>query len=607
MAVLDLIPRKKKKAPKGFSMPAIKVPRYTPPILASQNPVPPRLVKKLGGIRSKYQFVHVTERLAQCVSAAVMLLTTQMFVDWLVNLSFFERFLILAADLGALGYFSYHQIYPLIFKPLNPEACALMVEKHWPRLRGRVIATVQFGKGRTSADSPELIAAVQHETDAKTASMNFGEIIPTKSLVRRGLAAIVLVAIFVALFILTKPGSIALLERVFLLPAKVPRKTEIICLSGNKIIPAGESVLLEAQAKGIIPSHGRATLIDDSGKVQEITMDPEKGQPDRFSLKVDRVESPMSYTITLNDATSDSYTVDTIPRPNITTIECEQVYPPYTGLPNIKRTVGNLALLAGSKLKIHAIANSTITKASIKLIGPNLSIPMTIGGNKSDDLTGEIDIPAANLTAFSIEITNVAGITSGDETQYRIDLIPDRAPTIELTYPERLSELDTLKAHPTIAFVASDDYGLVKVSLCYRIVSDQDATAPDASGVPAAGPPTTKIVMDLGNGHPLNMKNRYSLDFATIKPPLVEGTTLEYWMEAEDGNNVTGPGISDSEHHTIKIVSEAEKKEDIMNRWVDSLSTITDISETQEKVNKDLGDLIQEKRIKSDFGGPPIA
>jgi len=214
-------------------------------------------------------------------------------------------------------------------------------------------------------------------------------------------------------------------------------------------------------------------------------------------------------------------------------------------------------------------------------------------------LAGQIDIPSVDLTAFSIQITNEARIVSGDETQYRVDLIPDRPPTIELTFPERLRELTTLKAHPTIAFVATDDFGLYKVSLCYRIVVDTDTPPTDANGNPLPPPSPTKIEMAMPPGtHPLSMKNRYVLDFSTIKPPLMEGKTVEYWMEAEDGNNVTGPGVTDSEHHTIKIVSELEKKADIMNRWVDELSTITEISETQTNVNKDLGDIIQGKADK---------
>jgi hypothetical protein len=79
---------------------------------------------------------------------------------------------------------------------------------------------------------------------------------------------------------------------------------------------------------------------------------------------------------------------------------------------------------------------------------------------------------------------------------------------------------------------------------------------------------------------------------------VAEETTLEYWMEAEDANNVTGPGVSDSEHHTLKIVSDIEKRAEVMNRLMDSLSTITDISQNQEKINHDLGDVIQSKPAK---------
>jgi type III secretion system FlhB-like substrate exporter len=86
---------------------------------------------------------------------------------------------------------------------------------------------------------------------------------------------------------------------------------------------------------------------------------------------------------------------------------------------------------------------------------------------------------------------------------------------------------------------------------------------------------------------------------ALIQPPLAEETTVEYWMEAQDANNVTGPGVGESEHHTIKIVSEIEKKAEIMNRLMDSLSTMTDDLHDQEKINKDLGEVIQGKTEKS--------
>ena len=598
MAVLDLIPEKilprKKKAPKGVSIPAIKVERYTPPLIPSQHPVPRRLASKLFALGRRNRSVKLTECVARIAAFALMLVTLQMFLDWMVNLSFFARLVILAADVALLVHFARKHLLPLLAKKPNLETSALMVEKHFPKLRGRVIAAVQLSRPSFTRDSPELVQAIQQDTDLQTASMNFAAIVPTRGMNRRLLIAFAATAIWIAYMFICAPGTIALFERVFLIPAKVPRKTEVVCLTGDKTIPAGESVLLEAQARGFIPSHGRVTLTDDSGHIQEIDIDREKGFSDRFSLEVKSVDHPFTYSITLNDGEAGPYDIKTVPRPNVTSIDCVQVYPPYTGLADLKRTVGNLALLAGSKLKIHAITNSKVVQAAIKLAGVDGTLPLTISGADGTELTGEIAIPADKLTGFSIQLTNVAGVTSGDETQYRIDLIPDHPPTAQLTAPERLQELYTLKAKPKIAFTATDDYGLAKATLCYRFVRDQDETAAADSDTPAPAPlPPTQIPIDLGTGHPLTFNGSYVLDLSALKPPVTEGMSIEYWLEAEDDNNVTGPGVGASEHHVIKVVSEAEKKAEVMNRMDDALSVVNELQDHESKINDNLGSTIQ--------------
>jgi hypothetical protein len=596
MTLATLLP-KKKKAPKGFATPPITVPSYRPEARPSGHAVPARLAGKLAALGRRFRYVRSGEKIAHYLTIALILVTLQMFLDWLVDLDFLVRALFLAADLWLLFFFARKQLLPPLLHPPKLEACALMVEKHWPKLRGRVIATVQLARPSFTADSPALIGALQQETAARTHHLDFGEIVPTRVLIRRaGVAAAVLV-VWIGLLILAAPGSVALLERVFLLPAKVPRKTEVVCLSGSKIIPTGDSVLLEAQARGIIPSHGRVTLVDATGRIQEITLDPEPGRSDRFSLKIDRVEAPFSYTIRLNDGTSDSFRIKTVPRPDVVSIDCVQIYPAYTGMDKIKRTVGNLALLAGSHLQVHAMTNSRIVKATLKLEGLNQERAMAIAGADGNELTDEIAIPAAGLTGFSIQLTNEAGITSGDATQYRIDLIPDHPPTAQLISPERLQELYTLKAKPTIVYAASDDYGLAQITLCYRVVEESDEAAggdTPAGGAPAPAPKRIEMT-DLGTTRPLTFQGQYQWDLAAVRPPLTEGTTVEYWMQARDANNVTGPGLGESEHHTIKVVSEIEKKAEVMNRLMDSLSTITDISQNQQKINQDLGNIIQGK------------
>ena len=78
-------------------------------------------------------------------------------------------------------------------------------------------------------------------------------------------------------------------------------------------------------------------------------------------------------------------------------------------------------------------------------------------------------------------------------------------------------------------------------------------------------------------------------------PLLSEGSRLEYWVEAQDNNDATGPGIGSSEHQFAKVVSENEKRADLLNRAGDYLGSINDLASDQEKLNQKLGAIIREK------------
>ncbi|MDB6034026.1 MAG: hypothetical protein JWM16_4364, partial [Verrucomicrobiales bacterium] len=56
-----------------------------------------------------------------------------------------------------------------------------------------------------------------------------------------------------------------------------------------------------------------------------------------------------------------------------------------------------------------------------------------------------------------------------------------------------------------------------------------------------------------------------------------------------------GPGIGRSEHQLAKVVSESEKRADLLNRAGDYLGSINDVATDQEKLNRSLGTIIREK------------
>jgi hypothetical protein len=116
-----------------------------------------------------------------------------------------------------------------------------------------------------------------------------------------------------------------------------------------------------------------------------------------------------------------------------------------------------------------------------------------------------------------------------------------------------------------------------------------------ASLSPDAATNVSTMDLDLGGEQPQKLRRRFEWKLSDFKPLLAEGTRLEYWIEAEDNNNATGPGIGSSEHQYLKIVSIEEKRADLLNRAGDYLGSVSDVAADQEKLNQSLGQIIREK------------
>ena len=101
--------------------------------------------------------------------------------------------------------------------------------------------------------------------------------------------------------------------------------------------------------------------------------------------------------------------------------------------------------------------------------------------------------------------------------------------------------------------------------------------------------------LDLEGQAPQRVRRRHEWRIGAFAPPLAEGSSIEYWIEIEDNNNATGPGIGSSDHQLAKVVSESEKRADLLNRAGDYLGSINDVASDQEKLNKNLGVIIREK------------
>ena len=100
---------------------------------------------------------------------------------------------------------------------------------------------------------------------------------------------------------------------------------------------------------------------------------------------------------------------------------------------------------------------------------------------------------------------------------------------------------------------------------------------------------------------PRSMHNRYVWSISKLTPvspaqPTLEGSNLEYWLQVQDNNNVTGPGIGSSDHFVARVVSEAEKRAEILARLGTSIQDVQRGMDDQDELRSKLGNLILERK-----------
>ena len=514
----------------------------------------------------------------------VELLALALFLDWWLDLPWLVRLIALILQLGVLAYILGRFVaLPLLRQP-DEEALALTVERARPEFRTRLISAIQLTRpgGIPPGASPAMVEALMVETEAIADRVPFAGIVSLEKLKKLGLLAVLVLLIGIVGFVQGKTVCADLLKRALLSHVPVPRKTRVIVLEGDKIIGRGDAVRLEAFAEGIVPAGGRLEIDYRSRRAQEFSLEPDKETRGKFGRTLESVQDSFTYRIYLNDGASEAHEVKTIPRPTVASMTSDQEYPSYTRLKPVRRSLGDLTLLAGSRLKLQVTATKEIKTASLKLVGTDREVPLQVNRANLKELSGEFIVPAKGLSGFSIQMVDTEGMASSDSAIYRVDVLPDNLPAVRLTSPDRKEELITAQATLMLGFEAADDFAIARVRLRYKVDTVENGAE-------------KSVDLDVAGENPQRLRRRHEWKIGALRPLLSEGSKIEFWIEAEDNNDATGPGLGASEHQQARVVSESDKRADLLNRAGDYLGSISDVVTDQEKLNRILGGIILER------------
>jgi len=547
--------------------------------------VPPsaQLAGQLAAVRSKKTGVEAGSGVALLLGGLTLALGIGMVLDWFLDFPWAIRFLIFISYLAAAGHVIWHSILTPILRQPDDDDVALLVERGHPQFATRLIAALQLTRpgALQSNEAPSLVRELVSETERIARPLDFAAVISTRQLRRLAGWAVVIVVIGGVVFWKAEEVSRDLLARAFLSrEVEVPRKTRVGATSGDLRIARGDNVTLFAVAKGVVPERGRLVLKFASGRSQEFLLEPGKESKARFEQALENVQDSFDYTFHIGDGKSRSARVEAVERPGIAKLDALQVYPEYTGLGTVRRSLGDLTLLVGSKLNLTLTPTKEVAKGAVLVTSTTnaqpLTLPLQVNPKNAREVQVSIPITSESLSGFSIHLEDKFGFRSKDDAVYRLEVLPDKAPAVRITYPERKEELITQKATILIGFEAVDDFAVKQLFLRYTVDGGEERG----------------IELTLESAQ-RSLRRRYDWKVGALNPKPPEGATLEYWIEARDNNNVTGPGIGVSEHFSAKVVSDAEKRADLLNRVGDSIGAIGEAANDQEKLNQRLGDIIQ--------------
>lgn len=557
----------------------------TPRLKRDEPTAGARLRTGLSSLRRRHVGVAVWTGLAILAVISTELLALALFVDWWIELPWALRLASLILQAAVATYLLLTLvILPLVRQP-DEDELALMVERARPEFRSRLIAAIQLARSERVAPntSPALVSALVRETEQLAGAMDFRHVVPRERIKMFGIVALAVAVLMAGGMFAGRETTGVLLRRWLLSSEPVPRKTRIVVPEGEKLIGIGDNVRLEAFVQGIVPRSGKVEVKGRTRRAQEYPLEQNRENGIQFGRTLENVQEDFTYQFTLGDGVSPAFQVRAVPRPTVASMECVQEFPAYTGLKPMTRSLSDLSLLAGSVLKLKVAATKDLSYAEARLVGVQSNVVLRRAAGDARSWSGEIPVPAKGLTGFQIQMIDSNGMESRDSAVYRVDVLPDKVPVTRLTYPDRKEELVTKQAALLIGFEATDDFQVAKVRLKYRVVSGEVPTESKA------------LELDMETVRTATLRRRFEWKIADELPGLPESSVVEYWIEAEDNNNVTGPGVGASDRQLAKIVSESEKRADLLNRASDYLGSINDVVNDQEKLNQNLGTIIRAK------------
>ena len=215
-------------------------------------------------------------------------------------------------------------------------------------------------------------------------------------------------------------------------------------------------------------------------------------------------------------------------------------YPAYTGLElrTVPGSTGDIAAPAGTEVSISTRADRDVERSALIVNGARVPL-VTKGRELSGSLV--VDTPGQYHVAF---LRGTRVVAEGPDLSITVEV--DQPPQVRITSPHDDVELDPQKQRLSLAFEATDDYGLSALQLVYRV----------------AGTDEKRLSLKPDDGRTTRGTYQWDVGALALRP----GQSVSAYLEATDNDAVKGPKKGVSATLTVKLYSAEEHRREALRK-----------------------------------------
>ncbi|TWU01651.1 hypothetical protein [Neorhodopirellula pilleata] len=533
----------------------------------SPHRFPSAIKGKLQWVRWRHAATSLAFALAFACGVGLLLMFAAMGIDWLYPFAptWLRMSLTAATAAAAIGVACRLGIGP-VRRALHWARAADAVDHDVPELEERWSTVTSLSSRDVSQWSPierAMAAQVTSEAIAMERIVQPRRVGPPVSL-RPAVATAAVGAGCIAAMFAIAPQQTSVLMRRFLSPASLITATQLDSVTGDQMVPRGESLELIIRMQGVPRSTATLTIGYPDGRVQDVQLRPNETTNDQFTHSL-RVDESMSYRVRAGDAQTPWHQLQVIDYPELEEVRLTIEFPEYTDRESVQRDgfPRRMKVVQGSVLRLSIKPVERLESCVLSLVHPNASPSATVSSQESTETVEHLlTADADNWYHFEMQLVedvllqpkllSTHGLENRRRQFTRIDVIADKAPVARVIKPT--DEMAVAEdATIDIEFEAHDDHGIATAEL---VIYDESQRDTEGNAKVLKVQPISLDEQTMQR----HVMGKTTLDLKELG--LTEGQQISYAVRVTDNRNVR---LSDDREATPQTAL-AEREADATNR-----------------------------------------